>query len=195
MPAPPDARSPADAVLGTTEPLGETAMRDYLDLMVRYNRWANDRLYAAAAGLPERDYFSDRGAFFRSVHGTLNHLLLVDRRMLARLSDGPVPDDALDAVLYPDLPSLTAARRQEDDRLNDTVGGLSDADLARMVPWQVSGIPDTRLDQLLITLFHHQTHHRGQVHTLLTQCGQTAPDLDVVEYIWSNRPAAGAPQG
>jgi len=169
-------------------------MRDYLDLMVRYNQWANDRLFAAAAQLPERDYFADRGAFFRSVHGTLNHLLLVDRRMLARVTDSRVPDQALDAELYPDLDRLAAARRREDARLADAVGALADTDLFRLVPWQAPGVPDTRLDHLLITLFNHQTHHRGQVHTLITQCGHTVPDLDVVEYIWSNRPAAGASQ-
>jgi uncharacterized damage-inducible protein DinB len=74
-----------------------------------YNRWANDQIYGAAAGLPDADYRADRGAFFRSVHGTLNHILVGDRIWLHRFTGEGTPPAAHDAILFDDLGALRSA--------------------------------------------------------------------------------------
>ena len=88
-------------------------MHAHFQLFARYNAWANSRLYAAAAALTDAQYRADRGAFFKSVHGTLNHLLATDRiwfqRITGNAATGPVPD-RLDAILCDDLTALHAAR-------------------------------------------------------------------------------------
>jgi len=82
-----------------------------LRTLARYNAWANHHLYAAAAALPDEQYRADRGAFFKSVHGTLNHLLATDRIWMRRFTGEGAAPDRLDAILFDDLPSLHAARR------------------------------------------------------------------------------------
>jgi uncharacterized damage-inducible protein DinB len=95
-----------------------------------YNAWCNGRLYAAAAKLSDADYRADRGAFFRSVHGTLNHLLVGDRIWMARFTGtGDVPK-SLDAILYDDFASLRTARDTEDAKINRYIDALSERDLA-----------------------------------------------------------------
>ena len=79
-----------------------------------YNTWCNERLYDAAAQVPDADYRANRGAFFKSLHGTLNHLLVGDRIWMRRFTGrGDVPPN-LDAILYDDFAQLRAARRAED---------------------------------------------------------------------------------
>ena len=79
-----------------------------------YNVWCNERLYAAAATLSEADYHADRGAFFKSMHGTLNHLLVGDRIWMRRFTGVGALPKSLDAILYDDFTALRAARRSED---------------------------------------------------------------------------------
>src|SRR5579871_6345922 len=105
-------------------------MKSYFAMLAGYNRWANGRLYAAARALPDADYRADRGAFFGSLHGTLNHLLVADRTWMRRFTGtGPAPT-RLDEILFDDLPALERARREEDDRIVTYIGALTDADLA-----------------------------------------------------------------
>src|SRR5437588_8118020 len=111
-------------------------MKAQFTMLAAYNEWVNRRLYDAAATLPERDYRADRGAFFGSLHGTLNHLLLGDRIWLHRFTgEGEEPTE-LGAVLYDDFALLRAAREAEDARILRYVDGLTDADLAGTIRYR-----------------------------------------------------------
>jgi uncharacterized damage-inducible protein DinB len=103
-----------------------------------YNAWANNRLYDAAAQLGIEQYRADRGAFFKSVHGTLNHLLVTDRIWMQRFTgDGEAPD-RLDAILFETFETLRAAREAEDRRIVDFVDGLDDARIAGTIKYRRS---------------------------------------------------------
>ncbi len=159
---------------------------NHLPLMARFNRWANTRVYACVAGLDEEAYRRDRGAFFGSIHHTLNHLLVVDRLWTARIQDRESGIESLDQILFDDFESLKAAREEEDDRFIALVDGLSDAELEAPVRYRRiigDGVEEARAGHILITLLNHQTHHRGQVHAMLTQAGVTPPPLDVIFYL------------
>jgi len=152
-------------------------------LMARFNSWANDRLYDCVSGLADEAYREDRGAFFGSIHNTLNHLLVVDRLWTGRIEGIAHGIGSLDQILFDDFATLRDARTAEDRRLIDVVGGLSDAELEKTVTYRRiigDGEQETRRDHILLTLFNHQTHHRGQVHVLSTQAGIVPPPLDVV---------------
>jgi uncharacterized damage-inducible protein DinB len=151
--------------------------------LAAYNHWANLRLYGAALDMPEELYRRPTGVFFGSLHGTLNHLLLTDRIWLKRLTGQGEHPDRLDAILYDHRQDLVRARMAEDARLNDVVAGYTDADLAQAVAYQTtSGKPYAQaLQDILLHLFNHQTHHRGQAHaccSILT--GTEPPSLDLL---------------
>jgi uncharacterized damage-inducible protein DinB len=152
-------------------------------MLGHYNAWANVRLYDAAARLDETQYRADRGAFFKSVHGTLNHLLVTDRIWMKRFTgDGDAPD-RLDAVLFEGFDALRAARVAEDARIVAYVDGLDEARIAGMISYRRVSSPEQFVQQLAPALahwFNHQTHHRGQVHALLTGLGQPATELDLL---------------
>jgi uncharacterized damage-inducible protein DinB len=154
-------------------------------LFAGYNAWANARLYDACSRLPREEYHRDRRAFFRSLHGTLNHLLLTDRIWLGRIEGRPVRFGGLDDELYADLHSLREARRREDARIVDLVGALGEEALADEVTYtNTSGNSfATPLWQVLAHLFNHQTHHRGQAHDMLSQTEVPPPPLDLIFFI------------
>lgn len=160
-------------------------MKSHFAMMAAYNAWCNERVYEAAAQLSETDYHADRGAFFKSVSGTLNHLLATDRIWLRRVTGTGEAPDRLDAVLFDRLSDLWPARRTEDQRIIAYVEGLSDDDLAARIRYRSLTNP-TEIEQplapILAHVFNHQTHHRGQVHGLLTGLGVEAPVLDLVAF-------------
>ena len=156
-------------------------------LMARFNAWVNTRLYGTVAELPEPDYRAERKAFFGSIHRTLNHLLVVDRLWMGRMEGQDHGDLTLADVPYDDFASLRAARTAEDERLIAVVEGLTPAQLEESVTWRRTigeGRATTRRDHMLLTLFNHQTHHRGQITALLTQSGVEYPPLDVIFYLY-----------
>lgn len=160
-------------------------MRPLFEMLADYNEWANERLYDAAARLPDADYRADRGAFFGSVHGTLNHILIGDRIWMYVFTGEGVKPIQLDAILYDDLATLRAARRAEDVRIKAYIASLSDQDLAGTVRYSTIRSPtaiEQHLAPLLIHFFNHQTHHRGQAHALLTGFTGEAPTLDLVMF-------------
>jgi uncharacterized damage-inducible protein DinB len=152
-----------------------------------YNGWCNERLYDAAAQLSEADYRADRGAFFRSLHGTLNHLLVGDRIWMQRFTgQGELPD-GLGAILYDDFADLRAARHAEDLRIKRYIAGLNDANLAGTIRYRTFVNPATIEQPLAPALdhfFNHQTHHRGQAHALLSGIIGNArtPSFDLIIY-------------
>ncbi|MCW6509136.1 DinB family protein [Lichenifustis flavocetrariae] len=158
-------------------------MHNHFRMMAAYNAWANDRLYAAAAALSNVDYRADRGAFFKSVHGTFNHLLVTDRIWMRRFTEiGPQPI-RLDEILFDDLAGLRPARDAEDRRIAAYVDTLQALDLDRVIRYTRASTPEPieqRLAPALAHLFNHQTHHRGQVHAVLTGLTGKAPELDLL---------------
>jgi uncharacterized damage-inducible protein DinB len=158
-------------------------MKQHFAMMAGYNAWCNERVYDAAAQLPDSDYRADRGAFFKSVHGTLNHLLVADRIWMRRFTGEGEAPNRLDAILFENFTELRAARQQEDERIVSYVDHLSDTDLAGRFRYRTIVNPadvEQPLGPALIHFFNHQTHHRGQVHCLLTGFGLDAPSLDLV---------------
>jgi uncharacterized damage-inducible protein DinB len=148
-----------------------------------YNLWANARLYEAALSLDPAAYRRDVGAFFKSMHGTLNHLLLADRIWLKRLTGQGEHPNQLNAILFEDRLALALARAEEDDRLVGYVAGLD----AAAIDGQHSYVTTAgkafsqRRGDILAHLFNHQTHHRGQAHAILSICtGQEPPSLDLL---------------
>ena len=148
----------------------------------KFNAWANARLFEAAAGLPEAAYFRTRpAAYFGSLHGTLNHLLLVDRLWIDRAEGTDPGFTGLDQILHADLRALRRARDTEDLRLIAFAERQDAADLVREISFHsLAGKPySATLSRILRNLFNHQTHHRGQAHALIKEAGGTAPDLDM----------------
>ena len=160
-------------------------MPNLFQQLAAYNSWANARLYDAALALPEDLYRADVGVFFSSLHRTLNHLLLTDRLWLTRLTGVGVQPKRLDEILYEDRLELARARLAEDARLAALVGGYDAAILARPHAYQTtSGKPQEQpLSDILLHLFNHQTHHRGQAHACLSiTTRQEPPPLDLLMF-------------
>src|SRR5262245_21354942 len=158
----------------------------HFPLMARFNQWANARLYDTVARLPDKEYRADRNLFFGSIHRTLNHLMVVDRLWTRRIDGEPHGIASLDMVLYDSLADLRAAREEEDRRLVRQVDALEQTDARKPIKYRRiigAGEAETRCDHILITLFNHQTHHRGQVHAALTQSDVEPPPLDVIYFL------------
>ncbi|MBB3235214.1 DinB family protein [Phyllobacterium endophyticum] len=160
-------------------------MKQHFRMFAAYNRWANQRLYAAAAELDDEEYRRDMRAFFSSLHGTLNHLLVTDRIWLHRFTGQGDAPKALDAIVHDRLDDLRAARVAEDARIIDWINSLESADIAgRFTYTTVSDMRtiSQRLAPALAHLFNHQTHHRGQAHGILTALGRSAPTFDLIQF-------------
>jgi len=160
-------------------------MKAQFKMLAAYNAWVNERLYEAAAKIEDADYRADRGAFFGSLHGTLNHLLLGDRIWMHRFTGEGEEPKRLDAILHDDFASLRAARHAEDGRIVTYVGRLSEADLQGTIRYRSTRSPaeiEQYLAPLLLHFFNHQTHHRGQAHCLLTAIAGEAPSFDLLVF-------------
>jgi uncharacterized damage-inducible protein DinB len=158
-------------------------MKSHFSMLARYNVWANSRLYAHASHLPDEAFRRDVGAYFKSLHATLNHLLVADRIWMRRLSGTGDHPNALNAILFEDFAPLRAARVAEDQRIVDFVEGLEPSDIERELSFEsLKGVAQRQpIRAVLAHLFNHQTHHRGQAHAILTQVGVAEPDsLDLL---------------
>ena len=156
----------------------------------RYNTLANETLYEACALLSGEEYRRDLGAYFKSVHGTLNHLVLGDRIWMARFEGGSHPSTGLDAILHDDFDSLRRARVALDAWIETFFAALPADFAARSVHYVNNAGIDTEdpLSLILPHYFNHQTHHRAQVHTLLGQLGYRTPVLDLHRVLKPNPP-------
>jgi len=157
-----------------------TLIRNF-QMLARYNTLANGRLYAVCGRLGDAARKMARPAFFTSIHGTLNHIMVGDRIWLARFEGREVPSTGLDAVLYEDFADLRAARLDEDARIEAFAAGLTPAALAGTVRYvnNEGRVFDDPVGMLVAHLFNHQTHHRGQVHDMLSQTDVAPPVLDL----------------
>lgn len=170
-------------------------MVDNYRWLARYNRWFNERLYDACEQLSDVDRRRDRGAFFGSIHGTLNHLLWADRAWLRRFAAQGVAftslsDDVLQlpagasygTVLCEDWPQLRAARRRLDEAIEAWTRDMApDFPSSTMRYTNTKGVPREHAAWRAMThFFNHQTHHRGQVTTLLMQAGVDPGVTDMI---------------
>lgn len=160
-------------------------VKEQLILMSRYNTWMNQRLYETVRTLTPREFTQDRKAFFGSICGTLNHLAVADTIWLKRFSQHSQAFTALDSVRQLNIPSaldeilfsefvaLKHYRQYLDDVIEQWVGSLADSDLDSVLHYtSMKGITAKKIvGQVLFHFFNHQTHHRGQVTSLLAQCG------------------------
>jgi uncharacterized damage-inducible protein DinB len=165
-------------------------MKAHFASLARYNKWANARLYGMASALSDEAYRKDVRAYFGSLHGTLNHLLNSDRIWMRRLTGSGDHAGKLNAIVHDDLKSLRAARETEDDRIFNVVTEFDEPALERMWEYRtLNGAPQRQpLHEILAHLFNHQTHHRGQAHTILTVLGVTEPEpLDLLIMLRTER--------
>lgn len=153
---------------------------EWMSGLARYNRWMNDRLYELASTFSDEARKRDDGAFFQSIHGTLNHLLLADRVWLARFKGTTVADGfmgsegirSLDQELYAEFEELRRERARTDDELSTWVSALTNERLNAPLAYMRRGVKqESPLWWAVAHLFNHQTHHRGQITTLLKQQG------------------------
>lgn len=160
-------------------------MRQHFQMFAAYNRWANTAVYQAAEALSDAELNRNTGAFFGSLIGTLNHILVADRIWLKRFTGEGAAPASLDATLHPDLVSLRGARVSEDERIVDWVGSLTEEQLAgRFTYLTVTDMRTVsqRLAPALAHFFNHQTHHRGHAHAILTTLGQPSLTLDLIYF-------------
>ena len=158
--------------------------RAYVQRMARYNRWQNDNLDGVADTLSDAERRRERGGWFGSIHKTLSHLLWADQIWMSRFADVPKPKGGIpeSVELYPDWESLKAERQSFDRTIIDWADNVGDAWLAADQTYYSGATKRdwTRPRWMLVThLFNHQTHHRGQVHTMLTQAGGRPGDTDL----------------
>lgn len=160
-------------------------MKSHFSMFAAYNAWANTQLYDAVAALPDEDIRLDRGAFFKSILGTLNHILVADRIWMKRFTgegDAPIK---LDTILHDDFSLLRVAREAEDNRIIQWIDDLLPASFAgRFTYTTVTDMRTVsqRIAPALAHFFNHQTHHRGQTHALLTGLGENGPELDLIYF-------------
>jgi uncharacterized damage-inducible protein DinB len=161
---------------------------EYVQLMARYNQWMNDKLYAACEQCSDAERKADRGAFFKSIHSTLNHLVWGDSMWLGRFSKGTglesaMPTTLIGVDLYAEWDALKAARSKLDDGLLLGAKFVAQQWLDQDFSWYSGLTKSTRSAPacLLVThMFNHQTHHRGQITTLLAQQGIDVGVTDVM---------------
>jgi len=156
----------------------------YVRLMAEYNQEMNRRLYAAAARLTDDERKADRGAFWHSIHGTLCHLVWGDTQWMSRFDAWPKPEVGIkqSASMIDDFATMQARRATADADIIAWADRVDDAWLAEDLVW-FSGAAGKEMRRpkgpLVMHFFNHQTHHRGQVHALLTACGQDTGDTDL----------------
>ncbi|MEM1388202.1 MAG: DinB family protein [Pseudomonadota bacterium] len=158
---------------------------DHCALLGRYNRWQNQSLLNAAATLSSDALHQDRGAFFGSILGTFNHLLWGDQIWMSRFAgwDKPEGGIAQSSTLFADLAAFRPEREDTDARLAQWTAARTPGDLDGMLSWY-SGATGRHIERpvwvCLTHLFNHQTHHRGQIHAMLTAAGAKPDDTDLV---------------
>ena len=158
---------------------------EYCRMMARYNAWQNRGLMDVMKSLKPAELTRDRKAFFGSILGTANHLLWGDRLWMSRLDGGFAPKERLaeSPQLHDTLQLYLDDRIRTDARISRWAAGLSQVGLIGPLTWH-STVQDRQMSKpmpICVThFFNHQTHHRGQIHAMLTAVGHTPGDTDLV---------------
>lgn len=160
-------------------------MLDHFLQFAAYNQWANERLYNAAADLSDTQYRQDVGIFFKSLEGTLNHILVADQIWMHRLTGKGAPPKTLDEPLFDAFEPLHNARKAADQRIIDYVSTLTPDDLETEFTYKPVTMPHPvthTVGPVLSHIFNHQTHHRGHAHGALSILGAEPPALDLLYF-------------
>jgi uncharacterized damage-inducible protein DinB len=158
---------------------------NHICLMAKYNEWMNVKVYEAAMSLDESELIANRKAFFGSILGTLNHLAVADTIWLKRFANHPASYSALkplqnipnptslDQALHSNIQSLWIQRRSLDQIITEWASSVTDQDLDHVLHYSsIKGVAAGKnFFSLIMHFFNHQTHHRGQTTTLLSQAG------------------------
>ena len=158
-----------------------------LPTAAQYNAWANIRIYNTLKQLTDAQRKEDRRGFFKSIHNTMNHILLADLIYRERLEKKPTTFTALDEILFDDFDSLEASHRDNDAWYVQFCQDLDPAALEEDLSFQAVGMDTPEFFSLplrlcLTNLFQHQIHHRGQVHHMISHAGVYPPPVDVVKF-------------
>ena len=159
--------------------------QNHVKTLARYNAWQNHSLYSAASSLSDEDRREDRGAFFGSIQKTLTHILWADQLWFSRFTAAPPPRAGSipeSSTMVEDWETLVAERRKMDAAIEDWAAALDEATLSATLTWYsgAMGREITKPNWVLFThFFNHQTHHRGQVHAMLTAAGASPEDTDL----------------
>jgi len=148
-----------------------------------YNAEMNRRFFDAAGRLSPEERARDRGAFWKSIHGTLAHILWGDTNWMSRFDGWTAPNVPIkQSASLTDFADLAARRREADAKIVAWADRLTEAWLAEDLVW-FSGAAQREFrmarGQLVTHFFNHQTHHRGQVHAMITAAGETTGDTDL----------------
>jgi len=153
----------------------------HFQMLAKYNRIANERLFATCAQLDDAEYRQRRAGSFGSIHGLLNHILLGDRRWMALFEHGDRKTPPLDQILYDDFSNLRTARTREDLQIESFFDGLDATFWGRSFSYTNNQGKDymETAHVACCHLFNHQTHHRAQVHVMVSQTSTPPPALDL----------------
>lgn len=162
-------------------------MQEYFQTMARYHVWATDRILGHVAQMTENDYRADAGLFFKSVHGTLNHLLVAERHWHSRFADGVSLKLALDAELETKRDALADALRTGTQRWRDWLSDVPQELFANDLKYTRNSGEHmvTPYAATLGHVFNHGTHHRGQISAALTGFSYASPELDIIYMLQS----------
>ena len=157
---------------------------DYFQRLSQYNQWMNEKIYQVCAFIPDEVRREDKKAFFDSIHGTLNHILLADKLWLSRFKKYTFEFKSLREELVTEFDLLWEERQKTDQEIQTYIDSLTEEKL--LESWSFNSHSQQRkctflLWHLLQHFFNHQTHHRGQLTTLISQCGY---DFGVTDLLW-----------
>ncbi|MEM0984797.1 MAG: DinB family protein [Pseudomonadota bacterium] len=157
---------------------------EHVQLMARYNRWQNRNLYRVASGVSDEVRKQDRGAFFKSIHGTFSHILWADRVWMNRFDgwERPTTSQRDSGEMITDFEVLQSERKTDDQRIIDWADSLPEKTISGPLTF-FSGALQADISMPFWTsvthFFNHQTHHRGQAHAMLTAVGGIPHDTDL----------------
>jgi len=172
-------------------------LRNHILLMANYNQWMNVKLYEAAGKLSQEELTTNRKAFFGSLLGTLNHIVVGDTVWLKRFATHPFGYAALepvramtmpaslDQILFSEFVPLRKHREDLDCIINAWASSLKDVDFEHTLEYtnMKGAVARRNFGSLVLHFFNHQTHHRGQATTLLSQAGHDVGVTDLLMLI------------
>ncbi|KZL12514.1 DinB family protein [Pseudovibrio axinellae] len=160
-------------------------MKAAFEMYAAYNQWANNLLLKECDAITSDEYHRDLGVYFHSIHGTMDHQLVADKVWLYRFSGQGDPIDSLDEQMTGDFATLREKRALLDTRICSVIDQMQEKDFLRTIIYRTVRKPLVMQQPLGAALFHffnHQTHHRGQVHAMLTQLGRSPAALDMIYF-------------
>jgi uncharacterized damage-inducible protein DinB len=164
-------------------------MKDYFTMLARYNGWATRKLFAHVDALSDDEYRRDAGLFFKSVHGTLNHLLVAEQLLwLPRFAEGVSPRRALDEEVETDRARLRERMLDGPAKWLPVIDALDDEKLRGVIRYTTTkgvavALP---LAATLGQVFNHGTHHRGQISAAITAMGHACPVIDLAWMLYED---------